>query len=400
MAKAPVISNTHINAFLCVTATTRMGDGDVGNPPTLFGEPLIQAQIERLHHLGISRFWIGIETLPGAIVALVDRLRQSGLTIDFVRSPQELSGKLGSKERLFVQSEGILAEESILREITASPTPVIATLDSRDDNACFERIDLNTRWAGLALVEHATIDGIAALPDGWDIASSLLRQALQDQVLQKKLKQEVVKSGRLQLIRTHKDGYEYARSVIAQKSGQVFGAIESKVFAPVINGLVPRIWEMPSGRMIVAAVAMIFGLMSVTGAFFDLPVLATATSLVTIFMLAMRYVINRDQSAVDKGVDIILWMLVCAALLLLLWHDGFGAAVALFPGIVIIALQIICLRLPQREALRYFEPSPAFVALGLLSVAVIGQIIGGVMLVAMAQLAFLWVVTRKSRIPE
>ncbi len=389
MASAIQSAQKTITALLSVV-------GDQGTQ-SLFGEPLIQFQIDNLRNMGVGRFLVEVDTVPGAVVALADQLRHQGISIDFVRSPQELSGKFTDDELLWVQSEGILADAALLDGVFANSSPIIATVDGREDNACFERIDLNTRWAGLALLDRKTIDGIAALPDGWNIGSSLLRQAIQDGVTQKLLRQDIVDSGQLRRIVKPEDSLAYSNIMLTKRTKQANGGVESVIFGPIVRRLAPLLWPFKSREIVIDGAAIGTGLASAGCAIFGFGIAAASLATVSIFILTLRYCLHHSKRGDAKSnmVTGISWSILAATFAALLWKEAQGSIPLIFPAIVVIGLLYLTHQTRETGMVRFVKPSPAMVTIVMGFSAFIGNVGAGAMLIAIVQLAFL--ITGKTR---
>jgi NDP-sugar pyrophosphorylase family protein len=83
------LSRTNIIALL--SAANATDDLSVGFAMTLAGgEPLLAHQISALRNHGITRFLIEVDSVSGALLTLADKFKNSGCSIDFVRSASDL----------------------------------------------------------------------------------------------------------------------------------------------------------------------------------------------------------------------------------------------------------------------------------------------------------------------
>lgn len=375
-------------ALLSATGATGIGDHAV---PLLFGQPTLGLQIEQLSKRGIDHFWVEVDTLPGAIVALADRFRGQGMVIEFVRSPQELSGKLEAGALLFVQADGIIADSELLTQILTYAKPIVATVDGRVENECFERIDLNTRWTGLALVDQRTIDGIAALPDGWNIGSSLLRQALQDGVEHRLIKQDVIQSGKLRRILGAADVDLHTKDLLKARTAGLKGFIEGRIFAPIATTVAPLIWPLKSGHLIVDGATLVTGSISLGASLAGFGAASAVIGLLSIFILCIRYSLQPtdNKSILYRSSSALAWAVLIASFGAILWTGGQGQLKDLFPGVMVSALLVLSRRADMPEGQRLSMPSPALVAVLMILFAAARIPVGGAMLIATAQLVLL-----------
>jgi hypothetical protein len=64
--------------------------------------------------------------------------------------------------------------------VADEPEAAVATVPDDEVHAMFERIDAESRWAGVALVEAQLLGSTAAILGDWDLQSTLLRRTLQE----------------------------------------------------------------------------------------------------------------------------------------------------------------------------------------------------------------------------
>lgn len=364
--------------------------GDVSGSVQLFGRPIIAAQIDQLRKFGIGKFWIEAENRPGAILGLVDELRADGVGVEMVASPSELAQKISADEKLFVQAAGILVGEDLLSQFLAMTSPFVATVDIREENEKFERIDLNNRWAGAAIFGPETVRRIADLPSGWNIASSLLRQALQDKVVALPLRQAMIIQGSLRLISNSDDAEKFANDQLNIRSGAAFGFVESKIYRPIVGRFAPLIWSMKSGRMALDIGVILLGIACLLAAFFDFPVISASMAVLTGFVMALRFALRRVHDIWAKILGAMVWLLLASGLLIFHWRLGYGQYIALFPVFMLGGLTVYISRYPQEGWRRFLEISPGFIGWAMIFCAATGHIIAGTMLLSLIQLGLLF----------
>lgn len=196
-------------------------------------QSILELQIEQLKRSGIRRFLVEVDNVSGGLLALVDKSRAQGLVFEFVRSAGDVRTNIQSEEMLVVLAEALFVAPDLLDQTLQHSGSFIATVDGRDDNGQFERIDLNTRWAGIARVDARTVSAIADLPDGWSVASSLLRQALQHDVAFNPLPQQALQGGKLRIVRSVAEMRDLDQQIIHDRASHVDGLIEGKLLGPL-----------------------------------------------------------------------------------------------------------------------------------------------------------------------
>ena len=152
--------------LVALLSAAGVADGvDMGALLGVAGASLIAWQISSLQKCGIETFLIEVDSIPGELLNLADNVRGRGARVEFVRSAKDLQNFLKPTAKLIVLAEAHYFSAPLLAELTQNASPFIATIDGRDENVAFERIDLNTRWAGFALLDAATAGSLMELPE-------------------------------------------------------------------------------------------------------------------------------------------------------------------------------------------------------------------------------------------
>lgn len=363
------------------------------NDPTILidmdGEPLIAYQIEQLRDAGISRFLIEIESLPGAIVAMTERLQQHGLDIRYVRAPQDLEGVIDNDELLLVLCDGIVADDNLLKEIVSNTSRYIVTLDGREENSRYERIDLNSYWAGIALLDTKSVSAIAALPEGWSIRSSLLRQALQDAVPHRPLNQALVLANQLRRITTQQEAAALGKERLRNRARATAGIVESKIFAPLISVLVPYIRKSSIAEKTLQFAIPFLTVSSLATAIAGFAPMSAVLALVSIFGLQIKSLMQRSRSR--QFIVIFMWAILSAAFVLSAWKNSAEPITATFAPIVALGLLLLACKLPIQNLSKLVLTSPALLGTVTLLLCTIGQFGTGIQLFVLVQLLILTV---------
>jgi hypothetical protein len=324
-----------IVALLCVGDAGGAGAMSVA---TVHGRPFIHHQIKSLEKLGIQRFFIGVDTVPGALLAYGDAVKKEGLHVEFVRNPQALAEKIDYNDlTLVIQSDTVASSEFVGGILIGHP--LVATVEESPANQAFERIDLNNRWAGLAVLDRSSLSALLELPEGWDMASALLRQAVQQGVKFSPVRQSAIQSGSIRKIR-HND--ELANAVAALVPANADGpkTLEALLFSPLIGRVLPVTWSVSWGRdtanwlFPVAALSVAF--MAGSG----LGIAALLTAIVAIFATCWRGAVRRAEylsGSYDVG-GAMGWLLLSTALILLLYHFERSPLEAGFLGLTAVGL--------------------------------------------------------------
>ena len=145
----------------------------------LAGRTLIERQARLAAAAGVKRVIIMVETMPGELAAAIERLRREGLDVVTARNAQEAAAALPGGGRMVMMADGFVGARSHLERLTDADRPALLTVADRGFDERYERIDGDTRWAGIALIDAELLRDAALMPSDWDVPSTLLRRALQ-----------------------------------------------------------------------------------------------------------------------------------------------------------------------------------------------------------------------------
>jgi hypothetical protein len=145
----------------------------------LAGRTLIERQAKLAALAGAQRILVLVERVPPELLAAVDRLRGEGLAVAFARSAAEAAEQIEPSDAVLLMADGFIGDEEQVRRLANAPSPALLTVpDGRVDDR-FERIDAESRWGGLALIDGEMLGETAAMLHDWDPQSTLLRRAVQ-----------------------------------------------------------------------------------------------------------------------------------------------------------------------------------------------------------------------------
>ncbi|HEX9933132.1 MAG TPA: hypothetical protein VGB08_09850 [Allosphingosinicella sp.] len=145
----------------------------------LAGRTLIERQAKLASLAGARRILILVERVPPELLGAIDRLRRDGLGVLLARSAEEAAEQVDPSEPLLLLADGFIGDEGHLRRLAAASPPALLTLPDASVDDRFERIDAESRWAGVAMIDGALLADTAAMLRDWDPQSTLLRRAVQ-----------------------------------------------------------------------------------------------------------------------------------------------------------------------------------------------------------------------------
>jgi hypothetical protein len=143
------------------------------------GRTLLERQVRLAAFAGAEPVVVVVERVTAALSAALDRLRGEGVALVLARSAEEAAESVHSSDRLLVVGDGLVAPEAAIARLVALEGPAILVVpDLRVDDR-YERIDAQSRWAGLALINGEMLKQTASMLRDWDLQSTLLRRAVQ-----------------------------------------------------------------------------------------------------------------------------------------------------------------------------------------------------------------------------
>lgn len=316
----PIVRNQNLPtiALLCV-ACDHGSEADAANitgRQDLAGLSLIEYQITTLARAGIQRFLIEVENVDGSLIALADRCASRKLTVDFVRIGADILRYMDADDRIWVQSGQLYVQLGLVETLLKSTENFIATIDGRDENRAFERIDLNTRWAGISVVGYEAIAMLRDLPEDWSIISSLLRQALLAKIPFRPLSQQHVHNGTLTIPTGAQDFSELNRQILRRRVASRAGCIEAQLFGPILARLVPLIWHSPTAVTATKFAAPVIALAALALGLGNLATAATVAAFLSIAANALRLAVTDDADGSDhiQSLSVVTWTLIILAM--------------------------------------------------------------------------------------
>jgi hypothetical protein len=146
----------------------------------LAGRTLIERQAKLAALAGARKILVLVERVPPELAAAIDRLRRERLPVALARNAEEAAEQVDPSDPLLLVADGFIGDESQMRRVAAASPPALLTVPDTSVDDRFERIDAETRWAGLGLIDGALLADTASMLRDWDPQSTLLRRAVQE----------------------------------------------------------------------------------------------------------------------------------------------------------------------------------------------------------------------------
>ncbi|HEX8448191.1 MAG TPA: hypothetical protein VF652_01250 [Allosphingosinicella sp.] len=164
-------------ALIC--AYHEADDGGLRATLQVAGRSLAERQVRLALAAGANPVVVVVERVTAELSAALDSVRAEGAPIVLARSAEEAAEAVHSSDRILLVGDGLVAPEAVIARLVALDGPAILVVpDLRVDDR-YERIDAQSRWAGLALIDGQMLKQTASMLQDWDLQSTLLRRAVQ-----------------------------------------------------------------------------------------------------------------------------------------------------------------------------------------------------------------------------
>jgi len=146
----------------------------------LAGRTLVEYQVRCAAAAGAAPIVVVVERVPQALQDAFERLRLDGVGMFPVSDVSEAVSRFEAGSFILLIGDGVAPPAELVAAVADEPEPAIATVPDDEVHAMFERIDGESRWAGVALVDAHLLGSTAAMLGDWDLQSTLLRRTLQE----------------------------------------------------------------------------------------------------------------------------------------------------------------------------------------------------------------------------
>lgn len=191
----------------------------------LAGRTVIERQARLAAGAGADPVVIFVERLPAALTAAIERLRRDRVPIRIVRTVEEAAEAVDPFDRLLLVGDGAILPASQHARLAAGEGAAVLTVPDGAFGELYERIDAESRWAGLAAIDGAQLRETANMLRDWDLQSTLLRRTLQAGA------RHVAAEGAVAILDRDADLAELERRIVASADGGGRGWAE-RILAP------------------------------------------------------------------------------------------------------------------------------------------------------------------------
>ena len=146
----------------------------------LAGRTLIEYQVRCAFASGAGPIVVVVERVPQALQDAFERLRLDGIGVFPVSDVNEAVSRFEAGSMILLIGDGIAPPVKSVTAIAEELEPAVITVPDDELHEAYERIDAQSRWAGVALVDAHLLGSTAAMLGDWDLQSTLLRRSIQE----------------------------------------------------------------------------------------------------------------------------------------------------------------------------------------------------------------------------
>jgi len=146
----------------------------------LAGRTLLEYQVRCASAAGAAPIVVVVERVPQALQDAFERLRQDGIGVFPVSDVDDAVSRFEAGSSILLIGDGVAPPLKLVMAVSAEPENAVATVPDDEQHDTFERIDAQSRWAGVAVVNANLLGSTAAMLGDWDLQSTLLRRSIQD----------------------------------------------------------------------------------------------------------------------------------------------------------------------------------------------------------------------------
>ncbi len=146
----------------------------------LAGRTLVEYQVRCAAAAGAGPILVLVERVPQALQDAFERLRLEGIGVFPVGDVHEAVSRFEAGSTVLLIGDGIAPPCALVEQLAEEPESTVATVPDDESHAQFERIDNQSRWAGVSIIDGDLLATTARMLGDWDLQSTLLRRAIQE----------------------------------------------------------------------------------------------------------------------------------------------------------------------------------------------------------------------------
>ena len=123
----------------------------------LAGRTLLEYQVRCAAAAAAAPIVVVVERVPQALQDAFERLRLDGITVIPVSDVEEAVSRFEAGSMVLLVGDGVAPSADLVAALAEEPEPAIATIPDDERFAAFERIDAQSRWAGVGLIDSRIV---------------------------------------------------------------------------------------------------------------------------------------------------------------------------------------------------------------------------------------------------
>src|SRR5438067_341561 len=146
----------------------------------LAGRTLLEYQVRCAAAGGAGPIIVVVERVPQALQDAFERLRLDGIGVFPVSDVNEAVTRFEAGSMILLLGDGVAPPADVVTALGQESEASVATVPDDEQHEAFERIDAESRWAGVAVVDAQMLASTATMLGDWDLQSTLLRRTIQE----------------------------------------------------------------------------------------------------------------------------------------------------------------------------------------------------------------------------
>jgi MobA-like NTP transferase protein len=206
----------------------------------LSGRTLIEYQVRCAASAGAAPIVVVVERVPQALQDAFEHLRLDGIGVFPVSDIEEAVSRFEAGTLILLIGDGVAPPSELVSKLAQEPEPALSTVPDDEEHVKFERIDAESRWAGVALVDAHLLGSTAAMLGDWDLQSTLLRRSIQEGAIRIPV---AAGAGTPLLVERAEDLEDFDRRLLAGSRGDRTDWVSRYILPPIEEYLTERLTE-------------------------------------------------------------------------------------------------------------------------------------------------------------
>ena len=209
------------------------------------GETVLQRQIAAALTLGTQKIILASTKILAPLIVSEAILKRNDVDISVICRPTELMRSFTSSDEVIVFADGALPDPAALKSLSSGKGEYIITYPNSSDYSEFELIDSSDRWAGVMKINARRLLAVSDLPNDWDMASTLLRLAIQSGAERLHLNSTIWGTGAVVQLTDYSQINRFEHKLLAQEQTKNINFLSRFVLQPLIRYVIGKLWQKP-----------------------------------------------------------------------------------------------------------------------------------------------------------